>query len=155
MSDVATRTWVEGATGSPYDVDNLPYGVFSASDEGPADARVGVRVGDFVLDLAPVGAADMLEVAHLFEQPNLDAFLAAGRPTWSAVRSWVVGLLTDAAHRDLVEPSLLPLADVTLHLPFTVADYVDFYCSLDHASNVGRIFRPDAEPLLPNWRHLP
>ncbi|MGZ4457141.1 MAG: fumarylacetoacetase, partial [Nocardioides sp.] len=60
-----------------------------------------------------------------------------------------------AVHRDLVEPSLLPLADVRLHLPFTVADYVDFYCSLDHASNVGRIFRPDAEPLLPNWRHLP
>jgi len=152
---VSSSSWVEGAAGSPYDVDNLPYGVFSTADDGPEEARVGVRVGDFVLDLAPVGAADMLEVAHLFEQPSLDAFLAAGRPTWSAVRSWVSGLLTDAAHRDLVEPSLLPLADVRLHLPFTVADYVDFYCSLDHASNVGKIFRPDGEALLPNWRHLP
>jgi fumarylacetoacetase len=54
-----------------------------------------------------------------------------------------------------VSPHLLPRSEVTLHLPFTVADYVDFYCSLDHAGNVGRIFRPDAEPLLPNWRHLP
>ena len=64
-------------------------------------------------------------------------------------------ILTDGAKRGLVEPHLLPVDDVTLHLPFEVADYVDFYCSLDHASNVGKIFRPDAEALLPNWRHLP
>jgi fumarylacetoacetase len=145
-------TWVEGASGSLWDVDNLPYGVFSTGDEEP---RVGVRIGDFVVDLAPVAAGEMLEVAHLFEAPDLNPLMSMGRPTWTSVRRWVTGLLTDESERGLVEPFLLPLADVTMHLPVTVADYVDFYCSLDHATNVGRIFRPDAEPLTPNWRHLP
>ena len=145
-------TWVDGATGSLHDIDNLPYGVFSHDGEPP---RVGVRIGDFVVDLAPVAAGDMLEVAHLFEAPDLNALMGMGRPTWDSVRSWIVSLLTDPARRDLVEPMLVPVDDVTMHLPAVVADYVDFYCSLEHASNVGRIFRPDAEPLLPNWRHLP
>ena len=145
-------TWVEGAAGSAYDVDNLPYAVFTTPDE---PARVGVRIGDQVVDLAPVAAADMLEVSHVFESPSLNPLLALGRPAWSSVRSWLTGLLTDETERDLVEPHLVPVADVTLLMPFEVADYVDFYCSLDHASNVGRIFRPDDEPLKPNWRHLP
>jgi fumarylacetoacetase len=148
-----TETWVDGAAGSLHDVDNLPYGVFSvARDEPP---RVGVRIGDFVLDLAPAAAGEMLEIAHVFEATELNPLMSLGRSTWDSVRVWVTRLLTDPAARSLVEPLLLPVDEVTLHLPATVADYVDFYCSLDHASNVGRIFRPDAEPLLPNWRHLP
>ncbi len=71
------------------------------------------------------------------------------------MRTWLVGLVTDETERDLVEPHLVPLAEVELRMPFAVGDYVDFYASLDHASNVGKMFRPDAEPLLPNWRHLP
>jgi fumarylacetoacetase len=147
-----TNTWVDGAAGSLFDVDNLPYGVFSHGDE---PARVGVRIGEQVLDLAPVAASEMLEVAHVFEAQSLNPLLALGRPTWSSVRRWVTGLLTDEAERDLVEPNLVPVDDVSMRLPFEVADYVDFYCSLDHAGNVGRIFRPDDEPLKPNWRHLP
>ncbi|MGN6132297.1 MAG: fumarylacetoacetase [Nocardioidaceae bacterium] len=145
-------TWVPGAAGSSYDTDNLPYGVFSHGEEPP---RVGVRIGDLVLDLAPVAASEMLEVAHVFEAESLNPFLALGRQAWSSVRSWVTSLLLDEAERGLVEPNLVPLSEATLHLPFEVADYVDFYCSLDHASNVGRIMRPDQEPLKPNWRHLP
>ena len=151
MSEHPT-SWVEGAAGSLFDVDNLPYGVFSVGDE---PARVGVRIGDQVLDLAPVAAGEMLEVAHVFEAASLNPLLEQGRLTWSGVRRWVTSLLSDEAERDLVEPHLVPVAEVTLHLPFEVADYVDFYCSLDHASNVGRMFRPDDEPLKPNWRHLP
>jgi fumarylacetoacetase len=147
-----TETWVEGAAGSLHDIDNLPYGVFSHDEEEP---RVGVRIGDFVLDLAPIAANEMLEIAHVFEAPDLNPLLAMGRPAWSSVRRWLTSLLTDEAERDLVEPLLVPVDEVTMHLPVTVADYVDFYCSLHHASNVGKIFRPDAEPLLPNWRHLP
>jgi len=64
-------------------------------------------------------------------------------------------LLTDPDARSAVEPHLLPVTDVALLMPFEVADYVDFYCSLQHATNVGRMFRPDAQPLVPNWRHLP
>jgi len=145
-------TWVEGAAGSLHDVDNLPYGVFTTGDE---PARVGVRVGDLVLDLAPVAAGDMLEIGRVFEAASLNPLLGLGRPAWSSVRTWLTGLLTDETERDLVEPHLLPVEDVTLLMPFEVADYVDFYCSLDHATNVGRIFRPDDEPLKPNWRHLP
>ncbi len=152
MTEHTADTWVEGAAGSPYDVDNLPYGVFSHDDEAP---RVGVRIGDFVLDVAPVAAGDMLEVAHVFEAPDLNALMGTGRATWDWVRSWLTSLVTDPMRRDLVEPLLVPVSEVTLHLPAAVGDYVDFYCSLDHATNVGRIFRPDAEPLTPNWRHLP
>jgi fumarylacetoacetase len=149
---VSTSTWVEGAAGSPYDVDHLPYAVFATADEPP---RVGVRIGELVVDLAPVAAADMLEVSHVFEAPSLNPLLSLGRPAWSSVRAWITGLLTDPTERDLVEPHLVPLDDVSLQMPFEVADYVDFYCSLEHATNVGRIFRPDDEPLKPNWRHLP
>jgi len=145
-------SWVPGADGSGFDIDNLPYGVFSRAGEEP---RVGVRIGDHVLDLAPVAAAEMLDVHHVFEERSLNALMAEGRRVWSSVRTWVTGLLSEEPERDLVEPHVLPLADVTLHLPIVVADYVDFYASEHHASNVGRIFRPDAEPLLPNWRHLP
>ncbi|NYD43415.1 fumarylacetoacetase [Nocardioides panaciterrulae] len=147
-----TTTWVEGAAGSLFDVDNLPYGVFSRPGEEP---RVGVRIGELVLDLAPVSAAEMLDVHHVFEEPSLNAFMAEGPRVWRSVRRWITGLLTDETERDLVEPHLMPLADVTLQLPVEVADYVDFYASEHHASNVGRIFRPDAEALLPNWKHLP
>jgi fumarylacetoacetase len=150
VSDVST--WVEGAAGSAYDVTNLPYGVFSRGDDGP---RVGVRIGDFVLDLAPLAASEMLDGGQVFENPTLNPFMALGRPAWDNVRGWLTEMLGDENQRHLAEPFLIPLAEVSLHLPFDVADYVDFYCSIDHATNVGKIFRPDAEALLPNWRHLP
>ena len=145
-------TWVEGAAGSLFDVDNLPYGVFSLPGEEP---RVGVRIGDLVLDVAPVAAAEMLDVHHVFQESSLNPLMAEGRQVRESLRTWLTGLLTDETERDLVEPHLLPLAEVELHLPVQVADYVDFYASLEHATNVGKMFRPDAEPLLPNWRHLP
>jgi fumarylacetoacetase len=143
---------VEGAAGSLFDVDNLPYGVFSRPDEAP---RVGVRIGDRVLDLAPVAATDLLEVAHAFEAGTLNDLLAQGPARWATVRAWVTALLLDEAERAVVEPHLVPLEEVTLHLPFAVGDYVDFYASEAHASNVGRIFPPDQEPLSPNWKHMP
>ncbi|KQX65716.1 fumarylacetoacetase [Angustibacter sp. Root456] len=137
---------------SPYGLDHLPYGVFSTAEEAP---RVGVRVGDHVLDAAPVAAADGLAISGALAQPTLNAFLAAGRAQWDATREWLVDLLTQDANAELVAPHLLPLDAVTLHLPFEVADYVDFYASEHHATNVGRIFRPDGEALTPNWKHLP
>jgi fumarylacetoacetase len=145
--------WVEGAAGSGYDLDHLPYGVFSVP--GQESPRVGVRIGDYVLDLAPAAASHMLELAHVFEATDLNELMALGRPTWSSVRRWVTDLLVDEGERGLVEPLLVPVDEVTMHLPVTVADYVDFYASVDHASNVGRIFRPETDPLPVNWRHLP
>jgi fumarylacetoacetase len=144
--------WVDGAAGSAYDVDNLPYGVFSVDDEQP---RVGVRIGDQVLDVSPVAATEMLDVHAVFARDSLNPLMALGPNAWASVRAWLTDLLTEEPERDVVEPHLRPVDEVTLHLPFTVADYVDFYCSIQHATNVGRIFRPDGEALLPNWRHLP
>ena len=150
-----TSTWVEAAPGSLFDLDHLPYGVFAPLNGEGEDPRVGVRIGDFVLDLAPVAAADMLDSHQLFNRPNLNAFLAAGRPVWESTRVWLTGLLSEEAERALVEPHLHPIDEVQLSMPFEVGDYVDFYASLEHATIVGRFFRPDGEALLPNWRHLP
>ena len=114
-------TWVDGAAGSLFDIDNLPYGVFSHGDE---PARVGVRIGEQVLDLAPVAAAELLEVAHVFEASSLNPLLAEGRHTWSGVRRWVTSLLSDEAERGLVEPNLVPVGEVTMHLPFDVFRHI-------------------------------
>ena len=154
-----TTTWVEGAAGSLFDLDNLPYGVFSLRDQegGGDDPRVGVRIGDHVLDLAPVAEiGDPASVlAAAWRTPSLNAFMAMGPEQWAIAREWIVEVLGHDVHEARTAPHLHPLTAVELHLPIEVGDYVDFYASEHHASNVGRIFRPDQEPLLPNWKHLP
>jgi fumarylacetoacetase len=145
-------TWVDGAAGSPYGVHNLPYGVFRHGGRAP---RIGVRVGDFLLDLDGAETAGLILAGGALRRPVLNEFLALGRPQWTAVRNRIVALLTGAEHRAEVRPLLVPLAEVELVLPFEVADYVDFYSSERHASNVGQIFRPGQPALLPNWKHLP
>jgi len=146
------RTWVDGAAGSGYDVDNLPYAVFSRAGDEP---RVGARIGDLVVDLAPLAAAELLDRGSVFRAGSLLPLMGLGRAGWRSLRGWLVGLLTDPEARPAVQPHLVPVADVTTAAAFEVADFVDFYCSLEHATNVGRIFRPEGEPLLPNWRWLP
>jgi fumarylacetoacetase len=116
-------------------------------------ARVGARIGDAVVDLARLAHDGVIDGP--FDQPSLNAFMASGPDQWSRVRARLTELVCDPAWRPRVEPALLRLADVELALPFAVADYVDFYSSIEHATNLGRLFRPDAAPLLPNWRHLP
>ena len=136
--------------GSGFGLANLPYGVFSdgAASAGD-DPRVGVRIGDAVLDLARALADDV------FAEPSLNAFMAQGRSRWSEVRARITELLTGEQHRGTVEAALRPLSAVRLHLPFTPGDYVDFFGNEYHAANAGRIFRPDGEALTPNWKHMP
>ncbi|QNS04736.1 fumarylacetoacetase [Streptomyces xanthii] len=138
--------------GHPFGAHNLPYGVFSPAGQEP---RVGVRLGDHVLDAGAVAAALGSPYGTLLARPNLNPLLAAGRTAWSDVRRALTGWVTVPAHRETVRAHLHPLDSVALHLPFEVADYVDFYASENHASNLGRLFRPDEEPLKPNWKHLP
>jgi fumarylacetoacetase len=114
-----------------FGLDNLPYGVVGG--------RCVVRYGDALLPLD--------RIDPVFAGPTLNPFLARGRPAWEAMRERVAGLL----ERGSVD--LIGLAEP--RLPVAIGDYVDFYASLEHASNLGRRFRPDSEPLLPNWRHLP
>jgi len=129
--------------------EHLPYGVFRHAGGAP---RVGARLDEAVLDLAALASDGPLdEDPALFAQPSLNAFMAAGGETWARVREALRAL---TAGPD-AEPATVPLEEVELLLPVAVRDYVDFYSSLDHATNVGRLFRPDAEALPPNWRHLP
>lgn len=144
-------TWLDIPADHPFGIETLPFGVFSTSGTGP---RVGVRIGDLVLDAAAAPGVDH-DLAAAWAHPSLNAFLDLGRRRWSAAREWLTTLLTDEAHREGVTPHLVPLEDVTLRLPVEVADYVDFYASEHHATNVGKIFRPDNAALPPNWKHLP
>jgi fumarylacetoacetase len=139
-------SWLDLPPDTGFGLANLPLGIFSARGNHP---RHGVAIGDHVLDLAGVTG---LEVHGT---PSLNSFLIAGPGAWRDLRDQVTEWLTDERHRAVVEPHLLPRAEVQMHLPVTVADYVDFYSSKHHAENVGAMFRPDTEPLPPNWRHLP
>jgi len=147
-----TSTWVAGAAGSLYDIDNLPYATYSV---GGNATRIGARIGDFVLDLKAAATLTHGPVADALSGGDLGSLMSAGPLTWIDVRRWLTEVLTDTSSREELVPLLHPIDDVDLHLPFVVRDFVDFYASIDHASNVGRIFRPQSEPLLPNWRHMP
>ena len=149
------RTWVPDAAGSGFDLDNLPYGVVALAGGPP---WCGVRIGEQVLDVASAATAapqTYVEPADLLRGPDLNPFLAAGPQAWARVRAWLVAQLSDPDARGRLEPHLHPLAALTPRLPFAVADYVDFYASEHHATNVGRIFRPGGDPLHPSWKHLP
>jgi fumarylacetoacetase len=132
--------------GSPFGTDNLPYGVFSTPGTPP---RVGVRICDTVVDLAAALNIDGPDA--VFAAPTLNPFMAQGRGRWVEVRERITAL----AAGDVPDVAVHAVGDVVLHLPFEVADYVDFYASEHHAANLGRLFRPDSEPLMPNWKHMP
>jgi fumarylacetoacetase len=146
--------WLEVPDGHPFGLQTLPYGSFSDAHH-PAHRRVGVAIGDRVLNLTAAAERLLPGRADNFSAGNLDHFLAEGDGAWAQVRAALTEWLSNDHYRSAIEDLLTPSADVTMHLPFTVADYVDFYASEQHATNVGRIFRPDGEPLTPNWRHLP
>ena len=103
-----------------------------------------MRVGDHVLDVGAVERAGLIEAGGTLQAGTLNPFLALGRPHWTAIRERLVELLTGHAYQGRVAPLLVPLADVTPRLPFEVGDYVDFYSSIEHATNLGKLFRPGA-----------
>ncbi len=132
----------------------LPYGSYTAAHHAE-EFRVGVAIGDSVLDLTTAADRLLPGRAHLFSSGTLDDFLDAGNGAWAQVRAEVTRWLSEEHFRPAIEDLIVPADAVQLRLPFTVADYADFYASEHHATNVGRIFRPDGEPLTPNWKHLP
>jgi len=134
-------TWAPVPSESDFPIENLPFGVVRPRGDA---ARVVARIGDHALDLA---AADI--APELTRLPTLNALMASGRG--AEVRERAAALL-DGPSRDDV---LVPLSDAEVLLPFAVGDYVDFYSSIHHATNLGNILRPGSEPLLPNWKQLP
>jgi fumarylacetoacetase len=150
--DPARTSWVETAQGhSDFPIQNLPLGVFSADGQG---RRIGVAIGDFILDLTQ--AAEFLdeewreELAH----PVLNAWLARGPAAHTALRARLSELLSDERYRGDLDMALIGQSEARMHLPCLVGDYTDFYVGIHHATNVGRQFRPD-QPLLPNYKYVP
>ncbi|KAM1005254.1 hypothetical protein ACFX13_005391 [Malus domestica] len=148
---------------SHFPIQNLPYGVFKPQPGSPA--RPGVAIGDYVLDLSEIAAAGLfngpiLVNSDCFHQPDLNKFLALGRPAWKEARATIQKLLssTEPTLRDnesLRQKSLLPLSKVEMVLPITIGDYTDFFSSMHHAKNCGTIFRGPQNAIPPNWFHLP
>jgi fumarylacetoacetase len=126
--------------------ENLPWGVVQSS---PGQPRPAVRLGGDAILLEPLRLASV--PPETFSQGSLNRFIELGPGSWAAVRQELQQVIL--AGRD--EPHRVPLAELRNAIPVAIGDYVDFYASLEHASNLGRMFRPDSEPLLPNWRHLP
>jgi fumarylacetoacetase len=148
---------------SDFSLQNLPYGIFSPPMGEPP--RVGVAVGEWVLDLAVLAEAGLLATlpfagTAVFRQSSLNALMAGGRPFWQPTRAAIQSLLREdnPTLRDNLrvrQAAFWPQTAVTMHLPASIGDYTDFYSSLEHARSVGTMFRGPDNALMPNWRHLP
>jgi len=162
-TDSALRSFVPVAAESHFPIQNLPYGVFRRRSGGPE--TIGVAIGDFLLDLALLEEQNLLSLPGLrgrevFSEPTLNAFMAAGRNAWTEARAAVSRLLRHDEpmlrdNKPLRERALVLMADVEMLLPAAICDYIDFYSSKEHASNVGTMLRGADKALTPNWLHLP
>jgi fumarylacetoacetase len=146
------KSWVPVEPGSDFPIQNLPVGRMRPR---AGDDRLAVAIGGLAVDVGALAERTFRDAAELLAAPVLNPFLAAGPQVWGSVRGWLTELLSQERWRSAVEPHLFPLGEVDLLLPFEVADYVDFYSSENHATNLGTILRPSEPPLMPNWKHLP
>ena len=153
-NEPALTSWVPVPADSDFPIQNLPFGVFSSQHRSP---RIGIAIGEAILDIRELAEAGLVAEAEALVASTLNPLLGLGRRSWTATRNEVSDLLRadNPALQGDASRWLVPAAEATMHLPIMVGDYVDFYSSLHHATNLGRMLRPDAEPLLPNWRHLP
>jgi fumarylacetoacetase len=159
-NDPALYSFIPVDPASDFPIQNLPYGVFSSGD-GRAP-RVGVAIGDFVLDLWELEQDGRLNVGDLgvFSASTLNPFMALGPKLWSRTRARISELLRHdnpelRDNDELRRLALVPMAQVKLHMPIAVAGYTDFYSSKEHATNVGVMFRSKDNALQPNWLHMP
>jgi fumarylacetoacetase len=155
--DRARQSWVGSANGhSEFPLQNLPFGVFKRRGSSEA-ARVGVAIGDQILDaaaVAPFVDASAREAAAACASPHLNGLMALGPAAWSALRRTLSRMLSDASQRERVEKFLTPMAQAELFVPARIGNFTDFFASIFHATNAGRLFRPD-NPLNPNYKYVP
>jgi fumarylacetoacetase len=150
-------SWLPIPADSDFSIHNLPFGIFSEDTDSP---RVGVAIGEYIIDMSAVAQLGIISEAgatvSVFQQSTLNQLMALGRPVARKLRSILQIELTDAdsdLHRS-ADSVLIRQSHARMHLPAAIGDYTDFYSSIEHATNVGMLFRPD-NPLLPNWKHLP
>jgi fumarylacetoacetase len=147
----ALRSWVESANGhADFPIQNLPLGTFIPLDMG--GARVGVAIGEMILDLTAAPVDD--DIRDAAAHAGLNTLFALGEGPRKALRARLSELLSNPDHRAAVEPHLHPMEGATMLVPAKIGDYTDFYVGIHHATNVGKVFRPD-NPLLPNYKHVP
>ncbi len=154
------RSWIDSANNAetPFPLNNLPYGVFSVKD---GKRRCGIAIGDQILDASGLEATGILRAdpeINVFGAPDWNAFMELGPTAWYAYRQVLSMLLSEGVDEDVQRramPHLIPIADATLHMPFRVAEFTDFYSGRNHAFNVGSMFRGPENALPPNWLHIP
>lgn len=155
------KSWVDSANqpDSDFPIQNLPFGIFRR--KGTSESfRAGIAIGDQILDMHAAHAASAFDAAldaslKTLSLPKLNAFMALGQGVWSAVREAVsAGLAVGSSLQDTLAPCLVPQSEAEYDVPAQIGDYTDFYTSINHATNVGKLFRPD-NPLLPNYQWIP
>ncbi|MFK7848530.1 MAG: fumarylacetoacetase, partial [Rhodothermales bacterium] len=148
------KAWLPIPADSDFSIHNLPFGIYSAGHS----PRAGVAIGDQIVDLTATASLGLFPDVDpaVFMHPTLNPFIALGKPVTTAVRRQLQAALSDE-NTVLKEASqaFVKQSDATMHMPVTVGDYTDFYSSIEHATNVGKMFRDPANALLPNWRHIP
>ncbi len=159
-NDPALKSFLDVAEQSDFPIQNLPFGIFSTASQ--PQARTGVAIGDWVLDLSVLESRGLIKpAAHaVFGDATLNTFISLGRQVWRETREAISQLLRhdNPVLRDdsvLRSQALIAQSEVQMHLPIKVGGYTDFYSSKEHATNVGSMFRDPANALLPNWLHLP
>lgn len=150
-------SWVASANSpdTPFPLNNLPYGVFSTDGTDP---RCGVAIGDMILDLQAAEEAELIDLGAgpVFDVPFWNEVMELGPDAWADLRHQIVSILKNAsAKQGKAVDMLIPQADATMHMPFLVSEYTDFYAGRHHATNVGTMFRGAENALPPNWLHIP
>lgn len=158
-SDVPFSSFVENSDQSFFPIQNLPYGVFSHQNN---ERRIGVAIGDYVFDLTFIENEGLLKISEnhrYFAKTSLNTFAESGPALWALVRKRIQALLSVNSELQnnpiLLKKALILRSEVQMHLPFETQAFTDFYASEQHATNVGKLFRGNANALLPNWKHLP
>ena len=139
---------------SDFSIHNIPFGIFSTENTAP---RVGVAIGNHVLDLAAVAELGIFDFdTNVLKQSTLNDFISLGKAVTNKVRTDIQGWLQDENSPLAGKSNVFILqSDVQMHLPVRVGDYTDFYSSIEHATNIGTMFRGKDNALMPNWKHLP
>ena len=151
------KSWLKVSSKSDFSIYNLPFGIFSTNKK---NKRIGVAIGDYVIDLHACNSLELFKdlniESHVFKNSFLNNFIELGKEITSKVREILQSELTN--DNSLIKHNsncIIPIDTVEMHLPVNIGDYTDFYSSIEHASNIGSMFRDPSNPLLPNWKHLP